>query len=132
MRPLIIQLALCLYMLAPVQALAQSVSPKDPLNYPLRTWVFVLGIAIFGGFVSWYAKVVRKEIPGGSIFHLIGEITTSAFAGVIAFLGCEYADFPRLLTVALVGVSGHMGAKVITMYEVAYQRRAEAKLGGTQ
>lgn len=126
----LIEIILCLHLvLMPVAAFAQTVAPKDPLSYPLKTYGFMLAMAIFGGFVSWYAKVRRQEIPAGSVFHLIGEITTSAFAGMLTFFACEYLNSPQLLTAALVGVSGHMGAKVITMLEDAAKKRAEERLG---
>lgn len=117
MRLLIIQIMLCLQLLSPMSVMAQSVSPKDPLSYPLKTYGFMLIMAIFGGFVSWYAKVRRNEIPGSSLFHLIGEITTSAFAGLVTFFICEYAGLPQVITAPLVGIAGHMGAKIIGWYE---------------
>lgn len=119
----IIQLALCLYLAMPTAVLAQSVSPKDPLSYSLKTYGFMLIMAMFGGFVSWYAKVRRNEIPGSSLFHLIGEITTSAFAGLVTFFICEYAGLPQVITAPLVGIAGHMGAKIIGWYE---ERAAKA------
>jgi len=120
----LVEILLCLHLLAlPVGAWAQAVVPKDPLSYPLRVYGFMLAVAILGGFVSWYAKVRRNEIPAGSVFHLIGEVTTSAFAGMLTFFACEYANLPQILTAALVGVSGHMGAKLISLAEEAAKRR---------
>jgi hypothetical protein len=121
-----VEILLCLHLLAmPVSAWAQAAVPKDPLSYPLRVYGFMLAIAILGGFVSWYAKVRRNEIPASSMFHLIGEVTTSAFAGMLTFFACEYVNFPQILTAALVGVSGHMGAKLISMAEEVAKRRLE-------
>lgn len=125
----LIQLALALYLsMGPIAAWASS-EPKDPLSYPLKTYGFMLVMAIFGGFVSWYAKVRRNEIPGSSVFHFIGEITTSAFAGLITFFACEYIGLPQIITAGLVGVSGHMGAKVISLYEAAAAKKLERKAG---
>lgn len=126
----VVELMLCLHLLMPIAAWAQDAAPKDPLSYPLKTYGFMLLMAIFGGFVSWYAKVNRKEIPAASIFHLIGEIATSAFAGMITFFACEYANFPQILTAGLVGVSGHMGTKVITLWEDWAKQRAAQRIGG--
>lgn len=128
MRLLIIQITLCLQLLSPMSVMAQSVSPKDPLSYPLKTYGFMLVMAIFGGFVSWYAKVRRDEIPGSSLFHLIGEITTSAFAGLVTFFICEYAGLSRGITAPLVGIAGHMGAKVISWYEERATRALSKKV----
>lgn len=123
---ILVEILLCLHLLAlPFGAWAQAVGPKDPLSYPLRTYGFMLAFAILGGVVSWYAKVRRNEIPASSMFHLIGEVTTSAFAGMLTFFACEYVNFPQILTAALVGVSGHMGAKLISMAEDAAKRRLD-------
>lgn len=128
MRLLIVHIVLCLQMLAPAVSLAQVASTKDPMSYPLKTYGFMLVMAIFGGFVSWYAKVRRNEIPGSSLFHLIGEITTSAFAGLVTFFICEYAGLSRGITAPLVGIAGHMGAKVISWYEERATRALSKKV----
>lgn len=125
----VVHLIIAMYLsMGPITAWAQS-EPKDPLSYPLKTYGFMLLMAIFGGFVSWYAKVRRNEISGSSVFHFIGEITTSAFAGLITFFACEYIGLPQIITAGLVGVSGHMGAKVISLYEAAAAKKLERKAG---
>ncbi len=125
----LIQLALCVHLFFPVAALAQAVSPKDPLGYPLRTYGFMLAVAILGGFVSWFAKVRTGEISPASVFHLIGEISTSAFVGLVTFWICEYLNLPQLITAPIVGISGHMGAKAITLIERAAQKKFADKTG---
>jgi len=100
---------------------------KDPLAYPLKTYGLMLLMAIFGGFVSWYGKVVRQELPVASLFHLIGELATSAFAGMMMFFLCEWAGSPTLLTIALVSMSGHMGAKLLGWGEEKLKNFLEKK-----
>jgi hypothetical protein len=123
----LVQVILCLHLLGPVLAWAQDTAPRDPLSYPLRTYGLMLLMAIFGGFVSWYGKVVRKELPVASLFHLIGELATSAFAGMMMFFLCEWAGSPTLLTVALVSMSGHMGAKLLGWGEEKLKKFFEKK-----
>jgi hypothetical protein len=123
----LVQVILCLHLLGPVLAWAQDTAPRDPLSYPLRTYGLMLLMAIFGGFVSWYGKVVRKELPVASLFHLIGELATSAFAGMMMFFLCEWAGSPTLLTVALVSMSGHMGAKLLGWGEEKLKKFLEKK-----
>jgi hypothetical protein len=125
----LIQLVLCLHLIAPVAAWAQAAAPKDPLGYPLKTYGFMLFIAVLGGVVSYYAKVRSGEIPAASVMHLIGEITTSAFAGLVTFWVCEYLNVPQILTAPLVGVSGHLGAKAISMMEEAAKKRFDQQTG---
>lgn len=119
----LVQLILCLYLMAPALTFAQAAVTKDPLNYPLRQYAFLLGLAVLGGFVSWYSRVRKGEIAAWNVQHLIGELATSAFAGLIAFWLCEWANLPPVLTAAIVGVSGHMGAKAISLVEAGLKRR---------
>lgn len=124
MSRLLITLVICLHLLVPLAAQAQDVL-KAPFSYSLRDYGFILATAILGGFVSWYAKVRRKEVPPWGVHQLIGELATSAFAGLLAFWICEWANFPQLLTVSLVGISGHMGTSAIQNFE----RLAARKFG---
>ncbi len=117
---------LCL--LAPI---ISSAEPKDrsPLDYSLKQYGLTLGVALLGGFVAWYSKVRRGEIPMWSINHLIGELSTSALAGLLCFWICEWAEFPPLLTGALTGICGHMGTRAVTMFEQFAERRFNAAQG---
>ncbi len=86
-------------------------------GHPWLTYLWVVGIAAWGGIVSYIAKVRRGITRRFSFTELIGEIVTSAFAGVLAFWLCEAAGGQPLLTAALVGISGHMGARAIFVME---------------
>lgn len=109
-------LVLALYLAAPYAAWAQD-KAKNPLDYSLKQYALFLGAAILGGFVSWYSKVRSGAIPALSINHLVGELCTSAFAGLLCFWICEWSGFPQLLTAALTGVMGHMGTRGISLLE---------------
>lgn len=129
MRHLITSLVLALCLAGP--ALSQSVSAmRDPLSYPLKQWALVLGLALFGGFASWWAKVRKGELQAHNLMALIGELTISAFVGVIVFYGCEYMRFDPLLTAALVGIAGHMGTRAISFIESIAEKRVRERLGG--
>jgi F0F1-type ATP synthase membrane subunit c/vacuolar-type H+-ATPase subunit K len=114
MRNLLAALALCLCLIGP--ALAQAAA-KDPLSYPLKHYAFILATALLGGFVSWYTKVRKGELRGWSMQHLVGELATSALAGLLAFWVCEAAGLAQLWTAALVGIAGHMGTRAIGLLE---------------
>lgn len=96
---------------------------RDPLEYPLKQWALVLGTALLGGLVSFYAKVRAGKVQAWNFMHLVGELTTSAFSGLMAFWFCELVGAPQLLTVCIVGISGHMGARAIAAMESAAERR---------
>lgn len=115
---------LCLHLLAPIATWAQEVNrTKSPLDYSLKQYGLILGIALLGGLVSWGAKVRKGELPSWSINHLVGELATSALAGLLCFWICEWAGAAPLLTAALTGIVGHMGTKGMTMLEEWGQRR---------
>lgn len=115
MRNLIAIILLSCYLAGP--AFAQAATAKDPLGYPLKHYGFMVAIAIFGGLVNWYAKVRKGELAAWNLMQLVGELATSAFAGLIAFWVCEYMNSPPLLTASLVGIAGHMGTRAIQAFE---------------
>lgn len=103
--------------------------PGNPLDQPLRNWLFILIMALLGGFVSWYMKVKRGELAATNLFALMGEGMVSALAGLLAFLVCDYFAMPLGITGAAAGFAGHAGAKALAIGEVWLQRVAEKKLG---
>jgi hypothetical protein len=128
MDRIVLQLLLSMYLLMPMAASAQTIA-KNPLDYPLKQYALIIGIAVAGGFASWYAKVRKGELPGWSIHHLIGELATSAFAGMLCFWICEWMGAPSLLTATLAGIAGHMGTNAITLVEQWAAQRAQKALG---
>lgn len=87
-----------------------------PTDFGLITYAWVWGIAIMGGAVSYYQKV-RKGHSKYSIAEFVGEVVTSAFAGILTFYLCQASGMGQLLTAALVGVSGHMGSRALALLE---------------
>ena len=90
---------------------------KDPTHYGWITYVWVMLLSTWGGLVSWIRKRREGVARPFNAMELIGELVTSAFAGVMTFLLCELSGTPPLLTAALVGISGHMGSRVIFAFE---------------
>lgn len=113
---LLVSLMLCLHLLAPVSVWAKD-ALKDPMDYSLRQYGFILGIALLGGLVGWAGKVRKGEISAFSLNHLVGELATSALAGLLCFWLCEWAGVAPLLTAALTGIFGHMGTRGLSMLE---------------
>jgi hypothetical protein len=90
---------------------------KDPTSYSLLTYLWVFGLSSLGGFISFVNKIKKGHARAFNIAEFMGEIATSAFAGVITFWLCENANISPLITAALVGVSGHMGSRAILLFE---------------
>lgn len=127
MRPLL-ALILCMHLLLPLAAQAQTVL-KTPLSYSLQEYGIVLATALLGGLANWWIKVRKGELVVWSIAALIGELCVSAFAGLMAFWLCEWWVLPPLLTAAVVGMSGHAGARGLNALESIGQDVIERKLG---
>lgn len=87
-----------------------------PTDFSLLTYLWVLGLATMGGIVSYHQKV-RRGSAQYSIAEFVGEVVTSAFAGVLTFYLCQASGMGQLLTAALVGVSGHMGSRALAILE---------------
>jgi sugar phosphate permease len=128
MTRIILTLLLCLHLLMPLAAQAQTIL-KTPLSYSLQEYGIVLATALLGGLANWWIKVRRGELVGWNIAALIGELCVSAFAGLMAFWLCEWWGLPPLLTAALIGMSGHAGARGLNWLEVMGQRVVEKRLG---
>lgn len=102
---------------------------KDPLNYPLKQYGFMLGVALFGGVVSWLAKVKKGQLYAWNVMHLVGELATSAFAGLLAFWLCQASGLALSWTVPLVGIAGHMGTRAISEIELMVAKRWASRAG---
>jgi hypothetical protein len=108
-----------------LQAGAVMAAERHPLDYSLKEYGFLLGLALLGGLVSWVQKVRAGTVQAWNLMSLVGELATSAFAGLVTFFVCEYMNMPAPLTAAIVGVSGHMGVRAIGLLE----KMAEKRLG---
>lgn len=100
---------------------------RDPSSYSWITYAWVITLSAWGGIVSFLAKVRDGKSHAFSLIEFVGEITTSAFSGLLTFYGCEAVDIDPLYTVVLVGISGHMGTRAIYQFELYMQRRLGLK-----
>lgn len=108
---------------------ADAVGAKDPLEYPLKQYAFILALSLLGGLVGWYSKVRRGHLHVANLMALVGELATSALAGLLVFYLCEYLNVAPVLTAAVVGMAGHTGAKVLSWAEEALKARADRLAG---
>jgi hypothetical protein len=113
----------------------EEMPEKDPTTYGLLTYAWVFALSAWGGAINFWRKVKTGQARAFNIMELIGELFTSAFAGVITFWLAESAGIDGLLTAALVGISGHMGSRAIAVMEQWAGQRLlawEIKNGGRQ
>ena len=90
---------------------------KDPTNLGWVTYLWVVLLSGLGGFVAFWQKLKDGSVRVFNVVEFIGELCTSAFTGVVTFYLCEAAQFPPVLTAALVGISGHMGSRGLYLIE---------------
>lgn len=103
-------------------------SIKDPASYTWITYVWVILLASLGGLVN-YARRAKMGYPQRwTIVEFVGELATSAFTGLLTFYLCEYAHIRPLLTAALVGISGHMGSRLLYQLEMLLRKRVSTLL----
>lgn len=97
---------------------------KDPLNYSVLTYAWVISLSSWGGIVSFYRKMQSGRVRPFNLTEFVGEIVTSGLTGIITFFLCEHGGIDPLLTAALVGVSGHMGSRALSQLEYFLMKRA--------
>ena len=90
---------------------------KDPTSYSFITYAWVFGLSSLGGFVSFMNKVKTGHARAFNVAEFLGEIATSAFAGVITFWLCESSGIDKLISACLIAISGHMGSRAIMFFE---------------
>jgi hypothetical protein len=86
-------------------------------NYSALTLVWVGLLSTLGGVSNYFKKVSAGVVRRFSLAELVGDLTISGFVGFITFLLADNAGFDPRITAAMVGVSGHMGSRIIFMFE---------------
>src|SRR5258708_1225060 len=89
------------------------------------TWLWVIGLSSVGGGISFYRKLKQGHVRPFNIAELLGELSISAFVGLITFLLCKSAGINEFLTAALVGLTGHMGTRALMRLEQYLERKLQ-------
>lgn len=96
---------------------------KSVTGFALLTYAWVIGLSTWGGMVNYISKIKSGDIARFNITELIGDIAISGFTGLLTFWMCQAANFNELTTAVCVGVSGHMGTRMIGKLEQALSRK---------
>lgn len=102
---------------------------KDPTTYSALTYAWVFILSTWGGIVEFMRKRKAGVARPFNLSELVGELLTSAFAGMLTFLFCEAGSIHPLITAAFVGISGHMGSRALFMMEKILEAKF-SKIGG--
>jgi hypothetical protein len=103
---------------------------KNAESYAAITYVWIFFVAMLGGIVSFMKKV--KEGQQWRLVDFLIELTTAAFAGIITAYLCQWAGVPFQGTVALAGIAGHMGTKLITLAELVVANQITSTLAKSE
>ena len=87
--------------------------------------LWMIGVAMIGGAVSFYSKVKAGKARAANIPELIGELFVSGAVGAFTYWLLQGFDVNPYLQAAGVGISGHMGSRAIFLAE----QYIEKKLG---
>lgn len=91
---------------------------KDPFGTSLTTYIWVIGLACFGGMVKYLNN------PGEfRILVLLRDLVTAGFAGLLTFWMCEWTNILGPLSAVLIATSGLMGTRVLKEVENLYRLR---------
>lgn len=89
----------------------------------LLTYGWVIGLSMLGGAASFVRRVRSGQARYSNIIELVGELVVSAFAGLVTFFLCQSAHFNGALSAAFIAISGHMGTRIIFMFEAYLVKR---------
>lgn len=96
---------------------------KDPTSYGLMTYVWVVGVALLGGLLSFLRKLNAGDKPAATVSGFLLELLAAVLAGVATFWLLESMRVDPLLTAAMVAISGNMGGRSLTLLERAWKQR---------
>lgn len=94
--------------------------PFDPALFMTYGWVVC--VSLLGGIASFYGKVKQGHSRWINLGELIGELVTSAIAGLITYWLCRWSNVNEWMAAALVAVAGHMGTRALFMSERLLER----------
>jgi hypothetical protein len=130
MTVLIVVLVAVLLGLVAVDAWAQSPLEKGPFDLALiGTYLWVVCVSVLGGCASFYQKVKAGQARWFNFSELVGELATSALAGIITYWLAQYANLNGWLTAAMIGIAGHMGSRALFMLEKLFERWVARSVG---
>jgi hypothetical protein len=87
------------------------------LDYGWITYLWVVGVSLWGGVVSFFEK---KDEPFSGV-RLFAHLSSASFAGMMTFYICQYGNVPEPLTGVFCGVAAHMGTPALLRMKVIRQ-----------
>ena len=89
------------------------------------TYSWVIALAIGGGVANYIQKVRLGQVARFNFTELVGDMFIAGFTGLLTFWMCQAAEFSEFMTAFYVGVSGHMGGRLIGKMEQFMSRKLD-------
>ncbi len=106
-----------------------NVPDKDPTLWNGATWTLASVMAFGSGAINWWARTKQGNPRAFSVFELLGEMLTSGFVGIGAFMFLAAYDFAAGVCAAAAGISGHGAARLLYVLERAAERKIDELAG---
>lgn len=87
------------------------------------TYLWVVGISLWGGVVSFFEKKGEKFSWG----RLAAHLSSAGFTGVMTFYACRYGNIPEPLIGLFCGVAAHIGTPALLRLKIVRQIFAKDK-----
>jgi hypothetical protein len=71
---------------------------------------------MWGGLANYLATIKRGHRVF-SVIELVGELVIAGFSGSLVFALCEHYEVSQWMSVALVGMGGHLGSRTVFLLE---------------
>ena len=105
---------------------------KTPLDYSFLHYSMILGLGALGGLVARLQKLAGVTNPPPLkvvAVRILADMITSGFCGLLAFWVCEHIEIKPLVTVVVIGISGHMGSRILFLVEKILSNKLKAYFG---
>lgn len=90
---------------------------KDPNNWDITLWLFLLGLGICGGVIRYFDDL-RKESTNNpdkrkrfEIFEMVAKAVSSAFVCTVIYFICQGLNIGDLVSLGLAGVASYFGTE---------------------
>lgn len=90
---------------------------RDPTSFSVLTYAWVVGLSVMGGIVSFAGKCKAGVARPLNLMEFVGELVTSAFAGMVTFYLTQASAMDPLYGAVCVAISGHMGSRLLFQLE---------------
>lgn len=98
---------------------------KNPIDWPKDVWIFAVLIAVVGSIISVVNKLRKPRTNPYCFVEMMCEMITSSAVGVVAFMAIYSFDVPMGAAYAGGCMAGHMGTRLIFLFENYITRKLE-------